>query len=254
MEAVYEVVRNQSFDIGRTINFARCDCIECDFLHCPKNNYAVKTKKKVRSVDEFWAEHSEEILKYSVYSKALRPVEIRLPFSLMVDLMENCFSLPKGTYWEVGDSTTVKEFSDEWLYKSIEIHKISKSGNQIRLGDVRMSDGKITDIDLSERQHKAAEKISAAFTYLRKLATEEYEKRDTSCVGWMDRTGRLYKCKHGQHSDLARVLGSTEWTLENRGWVKIFYDYEKDCGYYCSCYKSPEQINRLIELGYMNNE
>lgn len=254
MTATFEVIRNQRFEIGRTINLARCDCVECDFLHCPKNNYALKFKKKIRSVDEFWTEHVEEMLKSSVYSKALKPVEIRMTFSMLIELMDNCISFPDGTYWSAGDFTTAKEFPDEFLYENIEIHKISRSGCDIKLGEVRMSDGEITDIDLNLRQRKLAEKISAAFMQLRKLATEEYEKRDTSCVGWMDRSGRLYKCRFGQHSKLAEVLGANEWLLENRGWVKIFYDLEKDCGYYCNWRESPEQINSLIELGYMNNE
>lgn len=38
--------KNQKFDIGRTINFTKCDCAKCDFMRCPKNNYAVKDWRK----------------------------------------------------------------------------------------------------------------------------------------------------------------------------------------------------------------
>lgn len=38
--------KNQKFDIGRTINFTKCDCEKCDFMHCPKNNYALKMVQK----------------------------------------------------------------------------------------------------------------------------------------------------------------------------------------------------------------
>lgn len=39
-------VKNQKFEIGRTINPFNCDCKKCDFMNCPKNNYAVKMTKK----------------------------------------------------------------------------------------------------------------------------------------------------------------------------------------------------------------
>lgn len=28
--------KNQKFDVGRTINFTKCDCEKCDFMHCRK--------------------------------------------------------------------------------------------------------------------------------------------------------------------------------------------------------------------------
>ena len=42
----YELVpvKNQKFDIGRTINFTKCKCDKCDFLHC--DNYAKKMQLK----------------------------------------------------------------------------------------------------------------------------------------------------------------------------------------------------------------
>ena len=39
-------IKNQKFEIGRTINPFNCDCKKCDFMNCPKNNYAVKMTKK----------------------------------------------------------------------------------------------------------------------------------------------------------------------------------------------------------------
>ena len=43
-------VKGQKFDFGRTINPIKCDCTICTFMNCPKNNYAVKMKKKVWKV------------------------------------------------------------------------------------------------------------------------------------------------------------------------------------------------------------
>ena len=49
--------KNQKFDIGRTINFTKCNCEKCDFMHCPKNNYALKMVQKKYTVQEFFNEN-----------------------------------------------------------------------------------------------------------------------------------------------------------------------------------------------------
>ena len=59
-----DVIKNQKFDIGRTINPFKCDCEKCDFLHCPKNNYAVKTKPHKYKVSEFCELWHDELIKY----------------------------------------------------------------------------------------------------------------------------------------------------------------------------------------------
>lgn len=55
--------KNQKFDIGRTINFTKCNCEKCDFMHCPKNNYALKMVQKKYTVQEFFNENKNEIVK-----------------------------------------------------------------------------------------------------------------------------------------------------------------------------------------------
>ena len=42
-------VKNQKFEIGRTINLSKCDCKECTYMNCPKHNYAVRMAKKYMS-------------------------------------------------------------------------------------------------------------------------------------------------------------------------------------------------------------
>ena len=59
MKVEYEPIKNQKFDIGRTINPFKCDCAECTFMNCPKKNYAVKMKIKKHSVDEFFNTYKE---------------------------------------------------------------------------------------------------------------------------------------------------------------------------------------------------
>ena len=87
--------KNQKFDIGRTINFTKCDCEKCDFMHCPKNNYALKMVQKKYTVQEFFNENKEEIVK----ARALRAY---FNYETLTDLMGACVSgFPKGTYWNM---------------------------------------------------------------------------------------------------------------------------------------------------------
>ena len=65
-------VKNQKFEIGRTINFTKCDCKECNFMSCPKNNYCLKMTQKKYTVKEFFSENKEDMLKYSSLYKCAR--------------------------------------------------------------------------------------------------------------------------------------------------------------------------------------
>ena len=56
MKLAFEPVKNQKFDIGRTINFAKCDCEVCDFMHCPKHNYALQMTMGVKYKERIFYE------------------------------------------------------------------------------------------------------------------------------------------------------------------------------------------------------
>ena len=52
MNLEFVPVKGQTFDIGRTINFTKCNCEKCDFVNC--SNYAKKmTVKKFKNAKEF---------------------------------------------------------------------------------------------------------------------------------------------------------------------------------------------------------
>lgn len=252
MELVFEKIKNQKFEIGRTINIAKCDCKKCDYMNCPKNNYAVKMRIKKHTVDEFFETYKEDILRLNYHDK-INGVLLRLNYFLINELVGDCISFNKGVYWGMGCCLVAKENIGESIYESVEIQRLSRNGNLVICGVISITDGHITDFYLNDNQYKCAEKISRAFKRVSELTQQEFEKQDTSNIGWLDRTGRLYKCNSGQHIALAEKLGSSELMLENQGWVKIFSD-DKDHGFYCLKRKSAEQINRLIELGYMDNE
>lgn len=87
-------IKNQKFDIGRTINFTKCDCEKCDFIHCPKNNYAVRMKQVKYSVEDFVKETRDDIKKAGSVYKYLNS------FDGLSDFMDSCVGgFPKGTYW-----------------------------------------------------------------------------------------------------------------------------------------------------------
>lgn len=92
MKFLFEPAKNQKFEIGRTISFAKCDCEKCDFMHCPKNNYAVKMVRKKYTVKEFFGENKDAIIKAGC---------IRVFFNndTLSDFIDACISFPRGTYW-----------------------------------------------------------------------------------------------------------------------------------------------------------
>lgn len=94
MKTKWEPIKNQKFDIGRTINFAKCDCEKCDYMHCPKNNYRVQMKQGKYSIEEFVAEMKDEIKKKGNIYDYLSDWEG------MTEFMDACIGgFPKGTYW-----------------------------------------------------------------------------------------------------------------------------------------------------------
>ena len=90
-------VKNQKFEIGRTINFTKCDCKECNFMSCPKNNYCLKMTQKKYTVKEFFNENKEDMLKYSSLYKWFKSDNI----DLVGDFLDACICFPKGTYWKL---------------------------------------------------------------------------------------------------------------------------------------------------------
>lgn len=94
--------KNQKFDIGRTINFTKCNCEKCDFMHCPKNNYALKMVQKKYTVQEFFNENKNEIVKK-------RSLKLYFNYETLSDFMDACVSgFPKGTYWNMDNEEAIE--------------------------------------------------------------------------------------------------------------------------------------------------
>ena len=104
MSLEFVPVKGQTFDIGRTINFMKCNCEKCDFMNCP--NYAKKmTVKKFKNAKEFvdsWKQQNPQIANtvnknHEAFSE------------LIEDFMDRMTSFPKGLYWKLNYSWTTPE-------------------------------------------------------------------------------------------------------------------------------------------------
>ena len=102
MKFVLEPAKNQKFDISRTINFTKCDCVKCDFMHCHKNNYALKMVQKKYTVQEFFNENKDKLVKK-------RSLKLYFNYENLADFIDACVSgFPKGTYWNMDDSEAIE--------------------------------------------------------------------------------------------------------------------------------------------------
>lgn len=137
MELKFDVIKGQKFEIGRTINPALCDCKKCDFLNCPKKNYAVKTQKHIYKVDEFINAYASQLKKQKLLTKKL------------LDEFMECFRFPKGTYWNL-----------ECCDTKIQLVSFSRRGSEVIKGTINTRTGVIWDYDLSSKQYELAERIS----------------------------------------------------------------------------------------------
>ena len=231
MKMQFIPVRNQKFDIGRTINPFKCDCNGCDFLHCPKNNYVVKMQRKRYKVEDFWSTYKDEIL---AINKPLRwqykvreEYDFKLSYFLINELVDALFSFPKGTYW----SPNAPDFHDgeieDRLYDEITLQKFNRKYEPIDVATIYIRNGKIWEYDLTERQYSLAKKISGALLELKKRVFEHYENLDTDWkIGWLSPDGRHYPCSVCEHSTLSYHLGGGEVLLESTGWVKVALENE----------------------------
>lgn len=220
-------VKNQKFEIGRTINPFNCDCKKCDFMNCPKNNYAVKMTKKIWELEDYWKIFKEEILalnkpykwQYSFHDS----YDLELNYRLIEEFIDMLFNFPRGTYWSPGDKKWyVCDNVSEQVYRKILIQKVSRSGNIVNLGEININNGKYFDLDLSTAQERLAIKISNALKNLKELVFAHYQELDKDWViGWLSPEGRYFPCRNTEHSILAQKLGNGEILLERNGWVKI---------------------------------
>lgn len=101
MEFKLVPAKNQRFDIGRTIDLTKCDCEQCNFMHCPKNNYALKMVQKKYTVQEFFDANKDQIVKK-------RSLRLYFDFDALADFIDACVTGFPGTYWKMDNSEAIE--------------------------------------------------------------------------------------------------------------------------------------------------
>lgn len=253
----YVPVKNQKFDIGRTINPFKCDCEKCDFMNCPKHNYAVKMTRKKYSVSDFWNEWKDKILELNKPQKWQYSFHDNYKFKMTYEMINDlfdflCFSFPKGTYWSLTCPESYDGEIETRVYRHISLVKFSRRGDEIEVGSIEVANHKIHEYDFTERQYKLATKIRDSIAKLKEFVFEYYQGQDKDWkIGWLSPDGRHYPCKCGEHSTLAYNIGGGEFHLEHEGWVKVAYEDEED-GYFLGMMRpTAEQKNWLSLNGYL---
>ena len=154
MKLEFVPVKNQKFDIGRTINPLNCDCEKCDFMNCPKHNYAVKMKRKRHTVDEYIAFYAEDLKKWGFLTDEL------------LDEFMDLFSFPKGTYWDKNYDRT-----------AIQIVTFNRKYDVVVKGTVNTRTGEIWEWDFSKPQYSLACRISNGIKTVYEFIESEWHKR-----------------------------------------------------------------------------
>ena len=257
MKLEFIPVKGQKFDIGRTINPFKCDRVQCDFMHCPKKNYAVKMKRKKYSVDVFWNEWKDEIVKIN---KPLRwqysfhgDYKLRLTWSMLNDFFDILyFTFPKNTYWSLENHEDSDCDIENTVYKRITLVKFSRTGKEIPLGHINVTDCDLYDYDLSESQYKLAKKIQENIRAIKEKVFEYYQEKDKEWrIGWLSPEGRHYPCSHVEHSILARMIDGGEYMLETQGWIRVTSEDEDGFLGDARWHPTAEQRNWLSLNGYV---
>lgn len=245
MEMIYEKVKGQKFDIGRTINFTKCNCEKCDFMNCPNNNYAVLTKVKKHSVSDFLILYKDDLIKLNTRNfrkDELVLNKLELTYNLINELVGECFNFPKGLFWDFGWSKDDWNHADicDSIYTNIKL-VVLKRGNICTRSTIAIDNGKIYDTSIYSNHCALANRISKAFILVKKTVNEWIKEatisvpRETIKTGWLSTDGEFTPTTdYKNHNDIAREYYKTrninksnhfddydDQLIEKIGFVKI---------------------------------
>ena len=100
MKEKFIPIKSQKFEVGRVKNLSLCDCKDCDYIHCPKNNYCVKMKSHRYSFDDFWKEwkckREEMLLK-------MNEPGLNLYKQCVNELIDSCLDFPKSLSYRIAN-------------------------------------------------------------------------------------------------------------------------------------------------------
>ena len=165
MEFKLVPAKNQKFDVGKVINLTKCDCKECNFMHCPKNNYALKMVQKKYTVQEFFEANKDKIMKKGSIRNFFN-------YETLADFIDACVTgCPKGTYWNMDNNEAIQ---------LVVLNRSQYGADVLPRARISFYNGfPITYYTgCSERQEKLAIKIQALLRQLDNLLVAELPNQD----------------------------------------------------------------------------
>lgn len=145
------VVPKQKFDLTRVINIMKCDCSNCDYMHCPKKNYAVRTKIRKLGINEFIKTYSEK-LKEKGFTK-----------ELIEDYFSYYVAFPKGLYWNFN-------YINENL---IEFYKYNQRGEQILAAMIDIRNPFVNSCDTTTTQYNFLTRVCKHFNIINNVISNK---------------------------------------------------------------------------------
>lgn len=91
MEMKFIDKKNQEYDISHVVDIMQCDCSECNFMSCPKNNYIPEKERYIYTVDEFIDINKSTLLKDGFTGE------------LIIEFFEDCVKYPSNFYFNLDD-------------------------------------------------------------------------------------------------------------------------------------------------------
>lgn len=156
MEYKSDVIKNQKFEIGRTINFSLCNCEKCDFFNCPKKNYCLKTKPHKYSVLEFCESNINYILEKCDTSNDCK--NFKLTYDLLSEFLDDCVQFPKGLFWSLQTiDNGIDKFEDSKC-SGIHFVKFTRTGKELLVCEIKISTEEIYDYYSTETQYNFVKK------------------------------------------------------------------------------------------------
>lgn len=149
IKSEYIVDKRQNFEPGRIINFtvcSNCDLLQnCKYLECPNKNYAVKMKKRKKTIDEIVEAYKDVLYESVSFGEALEKDS-----DLINDFMD-CFTFPKNIHWQLTE------------FNFIEIQVLDNRTKTMRkVGSIDTYDGEKYKLFVSQIQSKLIDRIKKA--------------------------------------------------------------------------------------------
>lgn len=125
----------QEFDLNRVNNISLCNCENCDYMNCPKDNYSLELTRYIYTVDEFIEENREELFNNGFTE------------NLVNDFFESCIKYPSDFYYSFNNNS-----------QEVYIVKLNKK-SETKKAIIYIDGSSLVNLSLSKDNYKWALKI-----------------------------------------------------------------------------------------------